>query len=416
MMRRPIDPFRPPTPPRLDARRLFAVALIAGLGVSFASAGASCRAVVAGNGTDAVSELCTLLKRCYGDDAVHCQAIESYFGAAQPDDKFLTFMSQNDCLKSCGNAKKCWDFAPVCRGEAASCSTFDKCCGFTSGRALCEKTACTDPGCDRQRCCTPKSVPCDARTDVCCGGLACVPAPDGVSTCGGVKACIDVGASCEFNVDCCSKQCTNKECVQKTCGSLGEGCDGAPGSCCDLPGQAVACVAGTCQVPKCDIEPCGAPLVCDPTGDSATACCNDPRLQCVVDVAGTYGICVHKDQSTNKDLLPDGFDCSSDTDCCSGGCIDQGVKQCGPPPTCALVGGACMAGGDCCSGQCVSSACTCGGTTCHLSTIEGPPMACETTDPNFVCVSLVCQLDGFCCCSGWDALCVTEAAAIPKCQ
>ena len=63
-------------------------------------------------------------------------------------------------------------------------------------------------------------------------------------------------------------------------------------------------------------------------------------------------------------------------------------------------------------GECRSSTCVCAGaiTECHSTLEEGAPIACEVEAETgqAECVSLICALDNYCCCVGWDFTCVDE--------
>jgi hypothetical protein len=385
--------------------------LALGLGLAVSS----CRAVVAGDGRDAAADLCAFLQRCYGNSAVECNVVHDRLdhGDADVDDQFLAFMSQNQCLSTCNDAKKCWDYPPICGAVGAVCEKAAECCGATLGHQIC----------DASRCCTPVGVPCDDTTR-CCGGVECkrVEGTD-IRTCSGVPACAEEGQSCVNNNDCCSKRCDGGVCRQKTCASVGETCgDGKTGpTCCpsDAPGTTVDCVAGVCQLSSCHPSTCGDPVPCDPNGDPAKVCCGDPTLRCVTNVAGTYSICVSTEGTTE---LPDGFDCAYASDCCGGACALAGAHFVCTSDTLGCVGAdqACVVDpvlgtSDCCVGDCVGGKCVCGGTTCHSSYVEGPPIACAAGDPGASpgCdAQKVCAADAFCCCNLWDSVCVSEAFTI----
>src|SRR5678815_2685914 len=81
--------------------------------------------------TDAASELCQLLNRCYGSKGLKgCQDhVVSRLGAADSDGKneWLTYVSNSKCLTSCQAALDCLDEAPVCKGNHGKCSFLQQC-------------------------------------------------------------------------------------------------------------------------------------------------------------------------------------------------------------------------------------------------------------------------------------------------
>jgi hypothetical protein len=99
--------------------------------------------------------------------------------------------------------------------------------------------------------------------------------------------------------------------------------------------------------------------------------------------------------------------------CCSGTC-DSG--KCSSACSTAY----CTTSADCCMGY------TCIAATCVANCVANPvcdhdvcspggplsPTCTATPDP---CITAVCQVDPYCCCSGWDTLCIGEAASIPAC-
>jgi hypothetical protein len=386
---------------------------------------ASCREVVAGNPEDSVSALCDLLTRCYGDDAPPCADLASRFekAPATTNDDFLGFLTTNSCLTSCSTAKMCWDHAPVCSVAGKGCAHPQDCCGFTRGLSACDGNAC----------CIPRGVQCgqDGDRSTCCGGDPCFsPIPGQPATCGGVPPCANGGDPCSDDFACCSKQCgDNGTCVdQKTCSDEGGPCL-LDGDCCsDLD---LACVKdsmgnGHCTSMKCEVTTaCAAPggppvLACDPHGTDS--CCGQPNL-CIADETGQNGVCA---DLTQYPALPDGFDCTTDDDCCSGHCDRSSIPVCAEAqtmctvfdPTCFVEGTNCPANCSeadpttCCSGECKNGRCTCGNTECHSYYDLGGPLSCGAGTPEEDCASAVCALDPFCCCTTWDGLCIEEAAGL----
>lgn len=397
----------------LSRPRLAAVSVLTLFAIFVAS---SCRSIVAGDGRDASTELCDLLKRCYGPASVDCAKLSGAFGVdAKTDDAFLAFLAQNDCLSSCNDAKKCADYPPVCARSDKPCERTSDCCESTLGHQVCQAS----------QCCAPVGVPCTLDAD-CCPGVQCKRVGDtDQRTCSGVVACKEVGDACGNDIDCCSKACQGGVCRQKICSSIGEKCSNAEGgpTCCpagDAAGSAVSCVDGACVLETCHASTCGDLVPCDPKGDPTTACCGSPTLRCVADVLGDYGVCV--DVQGGASALPDGFDCAYGTDCCSGACLPTGTGyQCGTPQVgCVATNDACVLDAttgtsDCCFGDCVDGRCACGGTSCHSSYEEGAPIDCQPGDPlaSPQCdAKMVCAGDPFCCCNQWDAICVGEAFAL----
>lgn len=408
-------------------------ALLATVAAATVALAPSCRGVVAGQAQDGVASLCDLLTRCYGSTAPECGDVVSRFDGAQPktNDAFLGFMNANDCLATCSTAKMCWDHSPVCVDLQFPCAHTEDCCGFTKGLATCDGTSC----------CSPKGVLCDEGASTCCSGVPCFsPQVGQPATCGGVPPCTSAGDSCADDFECCSKQCgADGKCVeQKTCSNAGEPC-AATSDCC--PDTGLTCNAASGQIGQCAKENCeigsacspptatdAAPLACDPA--SPDSCCDHPEF-CVADVTGTHGVCV---DLTKFSQLPAGFDCQTNADCCSGFCdLSSTTPVCSTvSPTCAKFDASCFVaddaacatqcvdGSDCCAQQCVNGRCTCGVSSCHSPFMAGPPLACDGGTPEEACAAQVCSYDASCCCTGWDSLCIEEAAlevgTSQKCQ
>ena len=403
--------------------RLAAASLVLALGALGTSA-TSCRGVVVGKNEDGVEALCELLERCYGQDAPGCADLDARFATAKTSvsDEFLSAVVANKCLDGCSAAKICWDQPPVCTSaedaKASPCSHPQDCCGFTSGLA----------SCDQGTCCVPHAVKCSPTT-TCCHGEPCYsPVPGQPATCGGVPPCTDPGGSCKSNSECCSKKCdTSGVCASKNiCQPEGNICVSKSDCCEDLdcvadPNGGKRCSKGsTCSFGSACAPPsaAGGALSCTP--NSQDACCGHPEA-CVADESGLIGVCV---DFTQPIVLPDGFECANNENCCNGFCDKTSTPICAQPRTCAVFDPSCYPAGcgasnpnacqtdaDCCANQCVNGRCTCGISTCHSALELGPPIACPASTTAASCVDEVCALDPFCCCSAWDELCVQKAVA-----
>ncbi|HEY1691458.1 MAG TPA: hypothetical protein VGG39_04830 [Polyangiaceae bacterium] len=129
----------------------------------------------------------------------------------------------------------------------------------------------------------------------------------------GVGTCLQLGASCKSNGDCCSTDCVNGFCNYPACQSDDQPCT-ASGQCCS--------------------QTCGSNGTCTPLSTSCSTVGNA---------------------------------CTSSASCCSGLCSGG---TCQASSFCAQAGDACVANGDCCTGSCnIASGATLG--TCATAPPSG---------------------------------------------
>lgn len=434
----------------IDARTLLSLAVLVGLSTVV---GTSCRGVVVGDGLNGVEELCSLLRRCFGDAACDNTVIDDRFANSpvKTNGDFLKTLNANACLSSCSAAKACWDEAPVCQVGPETCAVKEDCCEFTSGKGDCDD--------DSKTCCVPQSVTCTPPDDAhpnptpCCDGRDCKKVNSNVFTCGGDAPCVDLGQTCESDASCCSKLCravpgsVDKVCVPKTCGDINVGC-AVDTDCCDdlcCAGNGTNCPAtaavpaGHCTRPLCSDgqlvgDPCVSPTPCDPKS-SEPQCCGDPQYQCVSPVDDdSVGIC-----TVLPHPLPPGFDCSSDVGCCPVG-ADASAGVCGLSGICQVSQSTCTVYDpsvyvdaslancgssikeECCGG-CFGNKCACGLSACHTPKSAGAPIGCAeepgSMSPEALqranwekCALRVCEIDPACCCLAWEDACVVEALTL----
>ncbi|MGH7294516.1 MAG: hypothetical protein ACRELB_06280, partial [Polyangiaceae bacterium] len=130
----------------------------------------------------------------------------------------------------------------------------------------------------------------------------------------GTGACLQLGAACGVNADCCSSDCVNGFCNYPTCQS-----------------DNLACTASA----QCCSQTCGAGGTCTPLNASCSTIGNA---------------------------------CSSNGACCSGLCSGG---TCQASSFCVQAGDACATNGDCCTGSCtIASGQSIG--TCAASAPSGP--------------------------------------------
>jgi hypothetical protein len=207
------------------------------------------------------------------------------------------------------------------------------------------------------------------------GGRAEVPSAPGC------RSLAKEGATCAFDIECCSAFCHLGTCAQSPVG----------GSCDDTANCKVgACDGGRCKVSNvgqvCDKpQACGSQncknglCACSPSVDDTCVSAND----CCAGLACYDGSCVKAKAQA----------CTRDAECLAQSC-PGGVCACGAPQS------RCLADADCCTGKCsagrygspVGEACTVS-TTCAAPPHDGPN-AC----PNGVCV-----------CADANDACVTSA-------
>ena len=341
--------------------------------------------------------LCGLLDRCYSDPLEGCRShVDVSLDQADAGARALWLAQFSDlaCLNQCSNARRCLDLSPLCQGNAEDCIQKEDCCGFVKGKADCKDG----------KCCGSKGVKCDTNDDCCdqdcakgyCGGVACLeleaPCTNNSECCSGVcndqficaEICADDGFPCGADGDCCNKYCDNGICMGQGCTPLGAACDNIQPCCSDgsldvqcLPsGTKSYCTPTSCLTLDVPCAPgsqiaCCDGLVCDPTRHTCGIQCGNAGSQC-----------------------------DKDGQCCS--------KTCKPDGTCDCHDGACTTDDECCSGKCIGFACA---PSCKP--VDTGHDACSVGGPldvnNDPCAAAVCASDEFCCCLGWDELCVASA-------
>jgi hypothetical protein len=373
---------------------------------------ASCASVLGlGDYQSAGAVLCDKLDTCYPAGAFpDCESrVASAVKAAPTNTQaaFLQHFTDATCSATCANARGCLDDTLFC--STTACERLEDCCEFSRGAAVCQ---------DKQ-CCAPRGAACDVDHPCCDGASACQ-----MGFCGGV-ACRVAGDACTSNVQCCTRVCgADGTCSDKLCGGEGFECK-SNDDCCSDEQNLLCDKTGHCNKPMCTLA----------GGFCATAddCCDG---NCV-DLGAGVKIC-----STCATRLPDGADCYQGDDCCGDAC-DPVYHVCAV--ACTATFQPCGADNECCSGSCVNAKCAdkctdgyclqdsqcCSGTclpggTCapkcpdprcdHDVCTVGGSLSKDGTcaDPRVDndCAKAVCALDPYCCCGGWDALCVQRAFGI----
>lgn len=358
---------------------------------------ASCQAILGTEGYQGSADaLCELLNRCYADGIPGCtEAVGADITAAEPGVRttWLGDFSDRACLESCASARRCLDLKPVCGDEA--CSKREDCCGFTLGSADCDL--------ETKRCCAPRGVRCETFLDCCTGTGDCIN-----NVCGGVP-CGVAGEPCALNAQCCSGVCRDKVCAEEKCFEDGFSCADDKDCCTEFCNPSTK----TCGRPACAAEsapcvddvPCCDGLLCK-GGLCSQIACSSEGVEC-----STGDDCCGKRCDTKLDAclqcVVSGAPCEASGDCCSGSCKSGQCEDC-------------LANGDpcdvnantCCSGTCDGKVCVpaCGKIACSHTTCEvGVPLPKEGCS---ACATAVCAEDPYCCCKGWDSVCVSEAAAL----
>lgn len=374
-----------------------------------ALAAASCTMVLSlDDYNSAADAICDLLDGCYASGVpkscvAHITTIEEATPAEA--DQWLHAIGKG-CLDNCTAARICLDVQPVCEAEVPGpCSVKEDCCGFSKGSRDCSPEG---------TCCVTAGQRCLADADCCPGIGVCNPITE---TCGGTQ-CRDGGAPCDIGEQCCSGHCRDKTCSNTICDDDGFTCT-TDGACCSG-----YCDKGRCGRPKeCGLlrAPCVADEDCCAKEGSAGSCYVPP--------GAPQGLC-----STASTCAPIEADCSSDAQCCSAHC-DPTYHKCGE--ACLAVAKACTLDAECCSGSCQDGTCAtacssaycavnedcctkrciagtcapeCSTTTCvdHTPCKIGAPLGSDCPGTG-LCVSLICQIDPYCCCNAWDSFCVLEA-------
>ncbi len=219
----------------------------------------------------------------------------------------------------------------------------------------------------------------------------------------GCDECVDI--VCEADDYCCDSswdnQCiaeADELCMTGCCGNgecEGQTCDACPDDC----GECV-CGDGKCEGENCETcaDDCGVCATCKhdvcEQGDALTAM--ECRASCVQQV------------------------CEQDPTCCGMGdetgwsvpCQKIALQLCGEDTCITQV---CAATPGCCDNAwtkiCVEQATKLCKTSCDCA--HGP---CDSGDPLVAtcspCVEAICLTDPYCCDSGWDGICVGEAASV----
>lgn len=366
---------------------------------------------------DATDELCDLLDRCFGTDYFpecheHTGPRLTTADGAQRE-QWLSIFSDRRCLQSCNDARRCLDNSPVCGDVADGCGEqTEACCGFIAGKGDCKAGLC----------CKPDGVACPNGNGDCCNANC----DEATGFCGGFQ-CLDPGATCTDDFECCTKNCTDEQrCAAEICSPNQAVCE-----------ENIDCCSGFCDTSDPSLSRCAEPA-CAPLGfgcDAATCCAG---LECHVGTLG-QGVC------SLDACLPEGIPCTTDDVCCDDGVCDPtfgvcssscgevgdscttnasccGSSLCGTDGTCSCIqpGGSCSAQSDCCSGQCnADGVCAgdCQATSCHAVCEVGPPMndsclcpscAGNSNLPDAVntCVPTICAKFPECCCGSWSQTCV----------
>lgn len=347
-----------------------------------------------------VDQMCTLLDRCYpAKETAGClgSLAKSLDGATSDvRAKWLDTVTSFGCLDSCSDGRHCLDIPPLCTA-AGACARRQDCCGFLEGNATCLG----------EQCCATRGSKCDDNQPCCLGAGAC---SQGV--CGGV-ACLASRRDCATDDQCCTKICKRGLCADTICEDDKAAC-----------GEDQDCCSHFCD-PASHL--CGEPPQCgavDAPCALNTDCCTG--TSCVIPSGSLAGAC-----QVSTCSFAD-VDCSADGQCCSGRC-DRASFFC--VGACLHEGTACVNGGDCCTGTCTDGVCAgiCSKTSCQVAadccskscidnvcaasceqpaaihtpcTVGGP---LGSTPANAACIDVVCQMDGYCCCTAWDEMCVTAA-------
>ncbi len=379
------------------------LALVLGLTMGLGS----CTAVLNLDGYGNVAdEMCSLLDRCYPkSDTVGClRILEKNLDGATLDARaeWLDSFTRFNCLESCSAGRHCLNVPPLC-ALAGACVRRQDCCGFLDGNATChDKTCCQTRGskCNDGAPCCPGAGAC---TEGICGKIACL------------ASSTDPPPACTADAQCCTRICKRGKCARTICEDNNAAC-----------GEDTDCCSHFCDPTS---KLCGEPPKCGAVDTKCTLntdCC--VGTSCVIEAELLEGTC---QVSTCSFAL---VDCSADDQCCSGRC-DRLSFFC--VPACVHEGSMCAGEADCCSGHCTAGFCTgtCSTTSCtqpsdccgkacvnnvcaaaceppsnHTPFTVGGPLGLTATHDG--CVDKVCVEDSYCCCGGWDELCVVAAAKL----
>jgi hypothetical protein len=237
-------------------------------------------------------------------------------------------------------------------------------------------------------------------------------------------ACVENGAACILDVECCSSRCVASVCLDPgTCAGPGSTCttrsDCCSGRCEVTPGtttrvclnyclaDGAACTAALdCCSMGCHAGTCGAPLcgaeeaTCSTGADCCSGICSTTDGKCRS--AGTGQVCHATGTSCDIEdgsvtpccgqcssnlerctfgpgpCLPTGAICTQDSDCCRGTCAAGAgsVGVCAAP--CSADGASCAQDADCCGHHCTGQPGTCGpAVTCkHIGAACAQDVEC----------------------------------------
>jgi hypothetical protein len=274
----------------------------------------------------------------------------------------------------------------------------------------------------------------------------------------GAGSCLQLGASCNVDGDCCSSDCVNGFCNYPACQSdngpctaSGQCCSqtcGTNGTCtplsttCSTIGNACSsntaccsglCSGGTCQASSFCVQPNDA---CAANGDCCTGTCTIASGHtlgtCAASAPGGPANCGVVDgqlcggtgtNGTGTAFLDSGLPVCGGP-CCSRACAPwgpTGVLVCQPASGCKPVGDICLADSDCCGSSGLPGASN-KPVTCDMSG-GGPvgicrnPMGCKPNGD--VCKLATMSCNSSCdCCSGnceTEDTCKQDNVGVPRC-
>jgi hypothetical protein len=374
--------------------------------------GSSCVSLLELDGYKAaVSGLCTQFNQCFENSYSNCVDKASARLSSAPTQlraQWLVDFNDDKCVTLCSTAYNCMDSNPICGDLGTSCKVAEECCTFTDSVADCVAGSC----------CILDGRTCAADDDCCAG--ACIN-----NLCGGIE-CSNNSESCMSDDDCCTELICNRDleqCVK--CNPDGFECT-SNDQCCG------ECVNNLCQSPCTrDGNPCGSNGDCcngvcgvatfEDGDQSLCAGCDNglPNTSLCFDNAECCsGLCDPHAGSTCQDCRKLGEDCVDTVQCCDSACT---AGTCGD---CSAGGSACSDPSACCSGICsaydtmgLQACCNvlkdadnpCSHTVCQLGDwldVSCPVANDPNGDPTDTCIADICGKDPFCCCGGWDQLCV----------
>jgi len=369
-----------------------------------------------GDGTCDPGEDCdTCVADCGCDEGLTCLAAECVAQDCEPNEtkcngqEVLTCGSDGQWkVKSvCAADKVCFEehcCAPDCMGKQCG----DDGCGGTCGTCIADEK-CVGGSC--LECQT--NADCTKEGEVCSGG-ECIPSGPacGDGECNGEETMCDCPDDCGTCPGCCDAAGVCKG------GDELDAC-GKNGADCDACNADEACDDGECQETQteCGDGDCGEEENCYACPDDCGECTGD-----CCESNGTPGC---------EDTELTACVCGLDDYCCSSAwddvCVGEAIADCGAvcgPAECG--DGTCNGDEDCetcpedceeCPGDCGDGDCgeeencyacpeDCGECTGDCCESNGTP-GCEDAD----LTACVCELDGYCCSSEWDGICVQQAMA-----